>query len=183
MVLALGLALASAVTTSVPVHAESYPTGERGAFNGAATFWGNTSVGGKIGLCLDPGTHPPSVLDNSAAAKVCGAYDGGQPDKTAQLAYLLAAHVNSTDDPTLASISQFARGIYHSGVPVTHRSRYDELVAEAKDQAGPKQAYAQVDAEAPKVWIGLVRAGEADKIANPDTAFDRDNSHHTIACA
>jgi hypothetical protein len=160
MVLALGLAIASATATSVPVHAESYPTGQWGALNGAATFWGNNSVGGKIGLCLDPGTHPPTVLDNSAAAKVCGAYEDGEPDKTARLAYLLATHVNSTDDPTPASISQFARGIHHSGVPVTHRARYDDLATEAKG-----------------------RAGEADKIANPDTPFDRDDSHHAIACA
>jgi hypothetical protein len=166
---------------TVPVQAESYPTGQWGAFNGAATFWGNISISGKIGLCLDPGAHPPTVLDNSTAAKACGAYDDGQPDKTAQPAHLLAAHVNPTDYPTLASISQSERGIHRSGVPVTHRSRYEELVAEAKDQAGPKQAHAQADAEAAKAWIGLVRAGEADKTANPDTPFDRDSSHHTIA--
>ncbi|MDR2380175.1 MAG: hypothetical protein LBE08_03210, partial [Bifidobacteriaceae bacterium] len=116
------------------------------------------------GLCIDPGTTPPDSLADANARKVCGTVGSdGKPDKTAQIAWLLARHLHDTDAATLVSLSQFARAEYHSGIPVTHQARYSELVAEA-GQAGPKDAYAEVDLTGRRVWFGLVQAGQAAEI-------------------
>jgi hypothetical protein len=175
---ALALTVLISFARPVPASAASFITGEWGTFKGVSTFWGNLSVGGKYGLCVDPGAHPPTKLDNTAADKKCGKYDSkGVPDKTAQLAYLLGAYLHDGSDKRLRSISEFARKQYHDDVGVRYDDVYDDLVAEAKENGGPKQAYAEVDLENSKVWIGLVRDGEADKITNPLEPFTRDDAH------
>jgi hypothetical protein len=162
---ALAMALGTTAVIAPAAQAAEYVTGEWGAYKGASTFWGNLTVGGVYGLCIDPGTQPPNSLGPGNATKVCGSVKDGQPDKTAQIAYLLARHLRDTDTKTLVSLSQFGRGEYHDSIPVTYPSRYAELVAEAK-QAGPKDAYVQVDLDAGKVWVGIVSGGEAAKLVS-----------------
>jgi hypothetical protein len=91
------------------------------------------------------------------------AWTGGAPDKTARLAYLLARYEQTTDASVAASVSQFARGEYHAGIPVSHQGVYDALAAEAKRNGGPRAALVEVDAGNLKVWWGLVRQGETDR--------------------
>jgi hypothetical protein len=166
IVTAVAVAVAAGLAVSVPAaHAAEYVTGEWGTYNGASTFWGNLAVGGVYGLCIDPGTEPPDSLGDQNATRVCGSTSGSTPDKTTQIAFLLARHLRDTDTQTLVSLSQFARAEYHSGIPVTYPARFNELVAEAK-KAGPRDAYAEVDLAASKVWFGLVRQGQAAQITS-----------------
>jgi hypothetical protein len=162
---ALAVALGATAIIAPAAQAAEYVTGEWGTYKGASTFWGNLTVGGVYGLCIDPGTQPPNSLGPGNATKVCRAVKDGKPDKTTQIAYLLARHLKDTDTKTLVSLSQFGRGEYHDSIPVTYPSRYADLVAEAKD-ARPKDAYVQVDLDAGKVWVGIVSGGEAAKLVS-----------------
>ncbi|MDR1634267.1 MAG: hypothetical protein LBS27_04975 [Bifidobacteriaceae bacterium] len=125
---------------------------------------------GRTGVCWDK-------LDDSAAKRVCGAYANGQPDKTAQIAYLLARYLETGDNQTAASLSQFARAEYNSGVPVSYPDRFAAMKAEAEANAGPKDAYVEVDAAALKVYVGLVREGEPAKITGG--ALARSAAHYS----
>jgi LPXTG-motif cell wall-anchored protein len=163
-VVAFVLAAAGAPLALTPAAAAEYVTGEWGAYQGERTFWGNMTVGGVYGMCVDPGAEPPGSLSDANARKVCGGVVNGAPDKTAQMAFLLARHLTDTDTQTLVSLSQFARAEYHTGIPVTYPARFDQLVAEAS-QAGPKDAYVEVDLTGLKVWAGVVAGGQAAKVA------------------
>ncbi|MDR2373185.1 MAG: hypothetical protein LBD77_03610, partial [Bifidobacteriaceae bacterium] len=176
MALAALVVVAAAVAAAPPASAAEYVTGEWGSYQGLRTFWGNMSVGGTYGLCVDPGAEPPDSLDPARARKVCGTVAGGVADKTAQTAWLLARHLKDTDTQTLVSLSQFVRAGYHSGIPVTYPARFDELAAEAA-QAGPKDAYVEVDLAAGRVWFGLVAQGQAAQITGG--ALGRGAAAHT----
>jgi hypothetical protein len=170
------LALATGAAGTLPASAADYVTGEWGYWQGMRTFWGNMTVQGTYGLCVDPGAEPPDTLNPAHATQVCGTVTNGVADKTAQTGWLLGRHLHDTDTQTLVSLSQFARAGYHTGIPVTYPARYNELAAEAA-HAGPKDAYVEVDLAAGKVWFGLVRAGEAAQITSG--ALPRGSAHHT----
>jgi hypothetical protein len=159
----LVLTLLSGIIAVPAAQAAEYPTGEWGTWNGASTHWGNIRVDGRYGYCVDPGITPPGSLNDATATRACGQTINGTPDRTAQLAYLLARYEKTTDTKVAASVSQFARAEYHSGIPVTHQGVYDGLVAEANRNSGPRAARVEVDADGLKVWYGLVRAGETDR--------------------
>jgi hypothetical protein len=174
------VAVSTVLVVTAPAEAADYVTGEWGTYEGASTFWGNLKVGGVYGLCVDPGAEPPESLSDANAKKLCGATNGGRPDATAQIAWLLGRHLEDTDTGTLVSLSQFARAEYHRGIPVTYPARHAQLVAEA-GQAGVKDAYVEVDLTAGKVWFGLVGAGQAAKITSG--ALRRDEADHTAGFA
>jgi hypothetical protein len=176
-VITVTIALATTITAWSPAQAADYITGEWGTYGGANTFWGNMSVGGVYGMCIDPGAEPPSSLTDANATRVCGTFTNGKPDMTAQIAYVLARHLHDTDKATLVSLSQFSRGEYHSGIPITYPARYGELAQEAATHGGPKAAYVQVDLQAAKIWVGLVREGEPARITSGTLA--RADAHYT----
>jgi hypothetical protein len=157
------LAAAGAPLALTPAAAAEYVTGEWGTYQGETTFWGNMTVGGVYGMCVDPGAEPPVSLSDGNARRVCGSVVNGAPDKTAQIAFLLARHLTDTDTQTLVSLSQFARAEYHTGIPVTYPARFNQLVAEA-GQARPKDAYVEVDVAGSRIWAGVVGGGQAAKI-------------------
>jgi hypothetical protein len=175
-VVAAVVGLAALVGAGLPASAAEYVTGEWGAWRGMSTFWGNMAVGGVYGLCVDPGAEPPDGLDPAHAKTVCGTTTNGVADKTAQTAWLMGLHIKDTDTQTLVSLSQFARSGYHTGIPVTYPARHQQLVAEAA-HAGGKDAHVEVDLAASRVWVGLVRAGQAAQIASG--ALDRSAASFT----
>jgi LPXTG-motif cell wall-anchored protein len=96
---------------------------------------------------------------------VCGSFENGKPDLTAQLAYLTARYLETSDKQTAVSLSQFGRAQYHDSIPIFYQARYDQMKAEAEANAGPKDALVEVDADNLLVWYGLVRDGETDHAA------------------
>lgn len=163
--LAILLALGAAVTSgAIPAQAADFPSGQWGSWNGERTRWGNILVAGRFGYCVDPGAPTPAVLDDARASRVCGGVGAdGAPDSAAQLAYLLARYDQTTDDAVAVAVSQFARSQYHGGIPISQPAIYDQLVAEATRDGGPRAGLVVVDADNLTVWFGLVRAGETDR--------------------
>ncbi|MCL1899667.1 MAG: hypothetical protein FWG11_03970 [Promicromonosporaceae bacterium] len=170
--------LAGAAAATAPLaRAADYPVGEWGTYDGAETFWGSMTVQGRYGLCIDPALQAPDVLNDATATKVCGTYTSGRPDKNSQIAYLLAKYLETSDAHTATSLSQFVRAEYHPSIPVFYQDRYNQMLAEADQHAGPKDAYLQVDTTGLKVWFGLVREGEAAGIAGG--SLPQANAHYS----
>ena len=109
-------------------------------------------VQGRNTLCVDPMLAPPDTLNDVTATRVCGKYTNGKPDDTAQLAYLLARYLNTTDVATAVSLAQFGRAQYHPGIPVDHVTRFNQLKAEAEANAGPKIGLVSFDLNAKRLW-------------------------------
>ena len=119
-----------------------------GTWNGQNRSWGVIVINGRNGFCLDSGMTPPDSLNDSTPKKICGGTNSsGDPDATAQMAYLTGKHANTTDDHTATSVSDFNRAQYRAGMPITYPSVYNALVAEAKRNAGKHDAYITVDAD------------------------------------
>ncbi|MDR3360623.1 MAG: hypothetical protein LBO20_08270, partial [Bifidobacteriaceae bacterium] len=178
---AVAVAVGAVAIAAAPASAAEFPVGEWGTYDGGSTFWGSMTVQGRYGLCVDPVLHAPDSLDDAAAQKICGGYSNGEPDKTSQIAYLLAKYLETSDKETAVSLSQFTRAEYHSNIPVFYQARLNELRAEAEANAGPKDAYVEVDATNLKVYYGLVREGEAAKITSGSLA--RGSAHYAAGFA
>jgi hypothetical protein len=158
--------IVGAFAASAPAVAAEFPVGEWGTYDGGSTFWGSMTVNGRYGLCIDPVLYAPDKLNDATATKVCGNYKDSKPDKTAQIAYLLAKYLETNDKKTAVSLSQFVRAEYHSNIPVSYDARYNDMKAEAAAEAGPKDAYIETDPIGLNLHVGLVREGEADKITS-----------------
>ncbi|MDR2723048.1 MAG: hypothetical protein LBB54_04915, partial [Cellulomonadaceae bacterium] len=163
-VLSVVLALLGVVGLASPAAAGvDHVSGHWGHYGTIPTWWGTMTFSGRYGLCVDPGVLPPTLLDDATAHKVCGNSTGGTPDDNAQLAYLLARYLDTDDEATAVSLSQIGRGQYHDGIPVSYPNRLGQMLDEARRNAGPKDAFIQVDADALRLWYGLVRRGESSR--------------------
>ncbi|MCL1837958.1 MAG: hypothetical protein FWG47_01395, partial [Propionibacteriaceae bacterium] len=177
IITALAVVLVGTFAASAPAVAAEFPVGEWGTYDGGSTFWGSMTIEGRYGLCIDPVLHAPDKLNDATATKVCGSFNGGNPDKTAQIAYLTAKYLETDDKKTAVSLSQFARAEYHPNIPIFYEARYNEMKAEAEAEAGPKDAYVEIDVTGLKVYYGLVREGEAAKITSG--ALKRADAHYS----
>jgi hypothetical protein len=112
-------------------------------------------------------------LDDATATRVSGGHQDGKPDKTAEPAYLLARYLGTADMQTAVSLSQFARGQYHSSIPVFYEPRHNATKAEAEANAGQRAALIDVDADGLRVsgtgWSATGRPSTARHTNPPGT--------------